>query len=143
MGLVRRSKHHIEKIDLPVALDVTVQSAKSPPRPSKRTSSLLSGLENANPYCTTFITPATIRHYRSMLEIEEPPSIGPLDPMSFDELYDDPHKDDPPPVEDIPVDDSASGEPEEKPKETIRGSGETDCQTLLPLHLLALLLTRF
>jgi hypothetical protein len=31
--------------------------------------------------------PATIRRYRSMLEVEEPPKLGPLNPVSFEELY--------------------------------------------------------
>lgn len=31
--------------------------------------------------------PATVRHYRSMLEVEEPPKLSPWKPLSFDELY--------------------------------------------------------
>lgn len=29
----------------------------------------------------------TVQHYRSMLDIEDPPKLNPLNPLSFDELY--------------------------------------------------------
>lgn len=31
--------------------------------------------------------PATVRHHRSMLDVEEPPKLGPWKPLSFEELY--------------------------------------------------------
>lgn len=31
--------------------------------------------------------PAKIRRYRSMLEVEDPPTIQPVEPLSFEELY--------------------------------------------------------
>ncbi|KAK5998247.1 Cell division control protein 3 [Cladobotryum mycophilum] len=42
--------------------------------------------------CTSRLSPATavpvtIRRYRSMLEVEEPPKLGPWSPMSFEELW--------------------------------------------------------
>ncbi|KAK7422254.1 Cell division control protein 3 [Neonectria punicea] len=37
--------------------------------------------------------PATIRHYRSMLDVEEAPKLSPWKPLSFDELYSGPIRD--------------------------------------------------
>ncbi|KAM0514233.1 hypothetical protein ACHAPE_007070 [Trichoderma viride] len=67
-----------------VALEQVASHAQS----TKRLSSLSSNGQTA----TTSIpvpafVPATIRRYRSMLEVEEPPKLGPLNPVSFEELY--------------------------------------------------------
>ncbi|KAK4165917.1 Septin-domain-containing protein [Cladorrhinum sp. PSN259] len=56
--------------------------ASSPPVPGVRTSSLPMGGDNKEN-----INMATIRHYRSMLDIEEPPRLPIAKPMSYDELY--------------------------------------------------------
>lgn len=32
-------------------------------------------------------SPATVRHNRSMLDVDDPPKLSPWKPMSFDELY--------------------------------------------------------
>ena len=43
-----------------------------------------------SPPSVPFSGPAAIRHYRSMLDVEEPPRIGPVRPLSYDGLYDNP-----------------------------------------------------
>jgi hypothetical protein len=55
---------------------------------SKRSSSQPSGIEVApgTPRSSVAST-LTTRPYRSMLDVEEPPTIRPLKPMSYDELY--------------------------------------------------------
>lgn len=68
----------------------------SHPQPSKRASSLLVDSENTRPSSppASGEAPDTVRHYRSMLEVEDPPSfIKPLKSMSYDELYDQPKED--------------------------------------------------
>ncbi|KAK4463732.1 hypothetical protein QBC42DRAFT_173058 [Cladorrhinum samala] len=84
-----------------VSLDTTDRSssrdgASSPPVPGSRTSSLPVS-ENRD----SVNTMATIRHYRSMLDIEEPPRLPIAKPMSYDELY--PKPSDPIPVHKIPL----------------------------------------
>lgn len=138
-GLVRRSRNQLEKADL-MALDATrAQDVASPPRPSKRTSSLLSGLENTNPSSKPASPgPATIRHFRSMLEIEPPPSIGPLKPISFDELYDDPEKDETQDCGKDPAKEPATALAVKRPKGfTSHQPRDADCQDFLPLPLLS------
>ncbi|TWU75515.1 hypothetical protein ED733_005669 [Metarhizium rileyi] len=58
---------------------------------SKRTSSIMATQDTtAMTSTTSSATPSVTgaaRHYRSMLDIEEPPKLNPLNPMSFDELY--------------------------------------------------------
>ena len=48
-----------------------------PPVPAARSSSLPSGKENNG----------SIRHYRSMLDVEGPPKLGPVKTFNYDELY--------------------------------------------------------
>lgn len=67
-----------------VALEQVASHAQSTKR--------LSSLSSNGHIATTSIpvpafVPATIRRYRSMLEVEEPPKLGPLNPVSFEELY--------------------------------------------------------
>lgn len=45
--------------------------------------SVASSTSSAAPSAT-----GTTLHYRSMLDVDEPPSLTPLNPMSYDELYD-------------------------------------------------------
>jgi len=49
----------------------------SPPVPSTRSSSLPTGKENSG----------SIRHYRSMLDVEGPPKLGPLKPLTYEEIH--------------------------------------------------------
>ncbi|KAK4231380.1 Septin-domain-containing protein [Podospora fimiseda] len=56
--------------------------ASSPPIPGVRTSSLPMGAESKENINIT-----AIRHYKSMLDIEEPPRLPIAKPMSYDELY--------------------------------------------------------
>jgi hypothetical protein len=67
-------------------------SATSPPQPSRRSSSLLLDQEHTqhSSPAPTSVAPVTIRHYRSMLEVEAPPFLDPMKPMSYDELYEQP-----------------------------------------------------
>lgn len=85
--------HHVKARTRSVQLDkVALQSisqlafrSQCHPQPGKRTSSLGTGLENTRPP-----SPASIQHirrYRSMLEVEDPPIIQAVEPMTFDELY--------------------------------------------------------
>lgn len=66
-------------------------AAPSNPQPSKRTSSL--PMTQGNTSQASLAPPSgtsvqsTVRHYRSMLDVDEPPRIGPWNPMSFDQLY--------------------------------------------------------
>lgn len=67
-----------------VALEQVASQAQS----TKRLSSLSSnGQTAAASFPVPAFVPATIRRYRSMLEVEEPPKLGPLNPVSFEELY--------------------------------------------------------
>lgn len=57
----------------------SVDGSSTGPVPGTRTSSLPTGenKENIN----------TIRHYRSMLDVEDPPKLPIAKPMSYEELY--------------------------------------------------------
>jgi septin 7 len=67
-----------------VALEQVASQAQS----TKRLSSLSSNGQTATvSFPVPAFVPATIRRYRSMLEVEEPPKLGPWNPMSFEELY--------------------------------------------------------
>lgn len=58
------------------------------PQPAKRTSSLGLGLDNGAALTLDSLCP--IRRYRSLLEVEDPPAIQAVEPLTYDELY--PHK---------------------------------------------------
>lgn len=66
-----------------VALEQVASQAQS----TKRFSSLSNGQTATASFPVPAFVPATIRRYRSMLEVEEPPKLGPWNPMSFEELY--------------------------------------------------------
>lgn len=66
-----------------VALEQVASQAQS----SKRLSSVSNGQAATASFPVPAFVPATIRRYRSMLEVEEPPRLGPWNPMSFEELY--------------------------------------------------------
>jgi len=46
------------------------------------------GQENEAPKpVASSLLPSTVRHFKSMLDVEEPPKLGPWKPMSYEELY--------------------------------------------------------
>lgn len=99
-GLVQHIKARTRsvQIDKNAAFDVAglcpVGPGSQPSRASHRLSSLSIGDENRDPLTPTgAVAPATIRRYRSMLEVEDPPKLSPWKPMSFEELYSGPMQD--------------------------------------------------
>ncbi|KAF4982736.1 hypothetical protein FZEAL_1689 [Fusarium zealandicum] len=83
---------HFDKNTFTMTPAATAESSKKPSQDSKRASSLPVRPDNQNLPPPSTSRPATIRHYRSMLDVdvEEPPSLNPMKPMTFDELYVDP-----------------------------------------------------
>lgn len=67
-------------------------------RPGRRRGILALGPENIVP-SANYECPATIRRYRSMIYVEEPPKIRTPEPMSYDELYPAPPESPPQPEE--------------------------------------------
>ncbi|KAL7788978.1 septin [Trichoderma ceciliae] len=76
----------LDKTALSPAMAALEQVA-SQAQAAKRVSSLPNGQNAAMQIPVPAFVPATIRRYRSMLEVEEPPKLGPWSPMSFEELY--------------------------------------------------------
>ncbi|KAH6607823.1 cell division control 3 [Trichoderma cornu-damae] len=76
----------LEKSALSPAM-VALEQVASQAQATKRVSSLPGGPNAAVQFPVPAFVPATIRRYRSMLEVEEPPKLGPWSPMSFEELY--------------------------------------------------------
>lgn len=66
---------------------VALEQVASQAQATKRLSSLSTGQAATANFPVPAFVPATIRRYRSMLEVEEPPKLGPWNPMSFEELY--------------------------------------------------------
>ncbi|KAL6881691.1 septin [Trichoderma longibrachiatum] len=66
-----------------VALEQVAAQAQG----TKRLSSLPDGQTPTVHFSVPAFVPAAIRRYRSMLEVDEPPRLGPWSPMSFEELY--------------------------------------------------------
>ncbi|KAM0438802.1 hypothetical protein ACHAPT_001561 [Fusarium lateritium] len=81
---------HFDKTALFLTSAPPVESNAKLSNDSKRASSLPVGQENQPPSPDS--SPATVQHYRSMLDVEaqEPPTLSPMNPMTFDELYVDP-----------------------------------------------------
>ncbi|PTB63974.1 septin [Trichoderma citrinoviride] len=71
-----------------VALEQVAAQAQA----TKRLSSLPDGQTPTVHFSVPASVTAAIRRYRSMLEVEEPPRLGPWSPMSFEELYSGPIK---------------------------------------------------
>lgn len=69
---------------------LALEQVASQAQATKRVSSLSTGSGTAAQFTVPAFVPATIRRYRSMLEVDEPPKLGPWSPMSFDELYSSP-----------------------------------------------------
>ena len=85
---------HLDKGVLSLAAMVTpAEPVTTRRKATRRTSSLPLGQENVNPCEGELQSPATIRHYRSMLDVEDPPKLSPWKPMCFDELYSSPIQD--------------------------------------------------
>lgn len=81
---------HFDKGTFSLTSTSPVESSAKTSNDSKRASSLPVGQENQSPSPDS--SRATVQQYRSMLEVEaeEPPTLSPMNPMSFDELYVDP-----------------------------------------------------
>lgn len=85
-----RARHrsvHLDKGIASLTAIISPEPVASPRKPPRRISSLPLSQENLNPSNIDLQTPATIRHYRSMLDVDDPPKLSPWQPMSFDELY--------------------------------------------------------
>lgn len=83
----------LDKSTALLAINASEQPATQP-QPSKRTSSLPpDGQDLSDHPSVSNSVPTTIHRYRSMLEVEEPPKLGPLNPISFEELYTGPDQD--------------------------------------------------
>lgn len=65
------------------------ESSPKTSRDSKRTISLPLGPNDEMLSPPSSPRPSTVRHYRSMLDVDaqDPPTLSPMKPMSFDELY--------------------------------------------------------
>ncbi|KAI8656607.1 Septin-type G domain-containing protein [Fusarium sp. Ph1] len=81
---------HFDKGTFSLTSASPAESSAKTSNDSKRASSLPVGQENQTP--SPDASRATVQQYRSMLEVEaeEPPTLSPMNPMSFDELYVDP-----------------------------------------------------
>lgn len=93
---VNHVKARTRSIQLDNSILTTLTSTETSgqhPQPGKRTSSLALGRENQDPSRSSFTAkPASIRRYKSMLEVEDAPRISPMKPMTFEELYTTPAK---------------------------------------------------
>ncbi len=61
----------------PAKAESVQECLSSPPVPAARSSSLPAGKENIG----------SVRQYRSMLDVEGPPKLGPVKTFTYDELY--------------------------------------------------------
>lgn len=90
--------HHVKSRARSLQLDktaltpamVALEQVASQAQATKRMSSLPNGQNATVQFSVPAFVPAAIRRYRSMLEVEEPPKLGPWNPMSFEELYSSP-----------------------------------------------------
>ncbi|EFZ04071.2 cell division control protein 3 [Metarhizium robertsii ARSEF 23] len=91
----------------PEAMQDQNGASAEPTIASKRTSSIVVMHDTTTVLSiTTSATPSvadTVRQYRSMLDVEEPPKLNPLNPMSFDELYTPPSQQPPKSVSEKPL----------------------------------------
>ncbi|KIL93585.1 hypothetical protein FAVG1_03567 [Fusarium avenaceum] len=80
---------HFDRGLLFMASSPLADSSPKTSRDSKRTISLPLGPDNEMLSPPSSPRPSTVRHYRSMLDVEaqDPPTLSPMQPMSFDELY--------------------------------------------------------
>lgn len=82
----RTKSIHLDKTPVSAsAPEAEMDKTTSPQDTSKRTCSLPPAKDGAPSTLPTGQAP--MRRFRSMLEVDEPPKLGPWNPMSFDELY--------------------------------------------------------
>ncbi|KAF4333159.1 cell division control CDC3 [Fusarium beomiforme] len=80
---------HFDRSLLFMATTAIAESSPEATRDSKRTISLPLSQDDRISSAPASPRPSTVRHYRSMLDvdIQDPPTLSPMQPMSFDELY--------------------------------------------------------
>lgn len=80
---------HFDRGLLFMASSPLAGSSPKTSRDSKRTISLPLGPDDEMLSPPSSPRPSTVRHYRSMLDVDaqDPPTLSPMQPMSFDELY--------------------------------------------------------
>ncbi|KAF9773121.1 hypothetical protein IL306_009107 [Fusarium sp. DS 682] len=80
---------HFDRSLLFMANPAIAESSPKASRDSKRTISLPLSQDDTISSPPSSPRPSTVRHYRSMLDvdIQDPPTLSPMQPMSFDELY--------------------------------------------------------
>ncbi|KAM0248626.1 hypothetical protein ACHAP5_003352 [Fusarium lateritium] len=80
---------HFDKSLLFMASSALAESSPKTSRDSKRTTSLPLGPDDEMLSPPSSPRPSTVRHYRSMLDVDarDPPTLSPMKPLSFDELY--------------------------------------------------------
>jgi hypothetical protein len=80
---------HFDRGLLFMASSPLAESSPKTSRDSKRTISLPLGPDDEMLSPPSSPRPSTVRHYRSMLDVDtqDPPTLSPMKPMSFDELY--------------------------------------------------------
>ncbi|KAH7238745.1 Septin-domain-containing protein [Fusarium tricinctum] len=80
---------HFDRGLLFMASSPLAESSPKTSRDSKRTISLPLGPDDEMSSPPSSPRPSTVRHYRSMLDVDtqDPPTLSPMKPMSFDELY--------------------------------------------------------
>ncbi|UKZ73543.1 hypothetical protein TrVFT333_001190 [Trichoderma virens FT-333] len=90
--------HHVKSRARSLQLDKTaltpamiaLEQVAAQAQATKRLSGLPTGQNAAVQFSVPAFVPAAIRRYRSMLEVDEPPKLGPWSPMSYEELYSSP-----------------------------------------------------
>ncbi|PNP52798.1 hypothetical protein THARTR1_06639 [Trichoderma harzianum] len=90
--------HHVKSRARSLQLDktaltpamVALEQVAAQAQATKRLSGLSTVQNAAVQFSVPAFVPAAIRRYRSMLEVDEPPRLGPWSPMSYDELYSSP-----------------------------------------------------
>ncbi|KAL7962883.1 septin [Trichoderma compactum] len=90
--------HHVKSRARSLQLDktaltpamVALEQVAAQAQATKRLSGLSTGRDAAVQFSVPAFVPAAIHRYRSMLEVDEPPRLGPWRPMSYDELYSSP-----------------------------------------------------
>lgn len=90
--------HHVKSRARSLQLDktaltpamVALEQVAAQAQATKRLSGLPYGQNAAVQFSVPAFVPAAIRRYRSMLEVDEPPKLGPWSPMSYEELYSSP-----------------------------------------------------
>jgi hypothetical protein len=92
MGLSNQVKVRTRSVHFDVSQEralaaFLLDTASTHPKAGRRSSSLALGSENKAPSTGTHSAAGTIRRFRSMLEVEDPPKVNLVEPMSFDELY--------------------------------------------------------